>query len=147
MSLLNPNKDPNNYLNLIVNDEEMWEKWKEGGCQTYEKFFDENTLKDFEKYVAEYEKKKVDLKEKKFVPLKAKTLFKVDTSLINNELNKHLDFNMDDLHKFEINHSYTGGIQSDNPFIGDYLERLLRDNDPTNEIEDGFKVSNCDSVG
>lgn len=146
ISLLNPNKDPNHYLNLIVYDEEMWEKWKEGGCQTYEKFFDENTLKDFEKYVAEFEKKKVDSKEKKFVPLKAKTLFKVETSLINNELNKHLDFNMDDLQKFEINHSYTGGIQSDNPFIGDYLERLLKDNDPTNEIEDGFKISNCDSV-
>lgn len=146
MNILNPNKDPNHYLNLVLNDEEMWEKWKEGGCQTYEKFFDENTLKDFEKYVAEYEKKKADSKEKKYMPLKARTLFKVDTSQINNELNKHLDFNMDELQKFEINHSYTGGIQSDNPFMGDYLERLLKDSDPTNEIEDGFKITNSDPV-
>ncbi len=146
ISILNLNKDPNHYLYLILNDEEMWEKWKENGCQTYEKFFDENTLKDFQKYVAEYDKKKADSNEKKYVPLKAKTLFKVDTSQINNELNKHLDFNMDELQKFEINHTYTGGIQSDNPFMGDYLERLLKDNDPTNEIEDGFKITNSDPV-
>jgi THO complex subunit 1 len=146
MILLNPNKNPHHYLNLILNDEEMWEKWKEGSCQTYEKFFDENTLKDFQKYMAEYDKKKSDSIEKKFLPIKAKTLFKVDTSQINNELNKHLDFNMEEFQKFEINHTYFGGIQSDNPFIGDYLERLLKDNDPTNGIEDEFKITNSDSV-
>lgn len=145
-NLLNPNKDPNHYLNLIINDEEMWEKWKEGGCQTYEKFFDDNATKDFEKFVAEYEKKKADFKEKKYIPIKAKTLFKVDNIQVNNELNKHLDFNIEEFQKYEINYNYTGGVQSDNPFIGDYLERLLKDNDPSNEIEDAFKISSADSV-
>jgi len=146
LMLLNPNKYLNSYLNLILNDEEMWEKWKEGGCQTYEKFFDDNTKKDFEKFYSEYEKKTLLNKEKKYIPLKSKTLYKTDPSQINNEMNKHLDFNIEEFQKFEINFNYCGGIQSDNPFIGDYLERLLKDNDPTNEIEDSFKISYSDSV-
>ncbi len=146
LNLLNSNKDPNHYLNLIINDEEMWEKWKEGGCQTYEKFFDENNSKDFEKFIAENEKKNADSKEKRYFPIKTKNLFKLENSQTSNELNKYLEFNMEEFQKYEINYTYTGGIQSDNPFIGDYLERLLKDNDASNEIEDAFKITNADTV-
>lgn len=146
INLLNPNKNPNHYTNLILNDEQMWEKWKEGGCQTYEKFFDEDNLKNFQKFISEYEKKRVDSIEKKLTQIKARALFKTDNSQINNELDKHLDFNVDILQKFEINFKSNDGIRSDNPFIGDYLERLLKDNDPTNEIEDSFKITINDPV-
>lgn len=144
-SLVHPYKDLNNYFNLILNNEEIWEKWKEGGCQTYEKFFDEIQKKDFDKLVEDIEKKYTDNKDKKFIPIKAKPYFKLDTQP-SSEMNKILEFNLEELQKLEINLSYTGSIQSDYPFLGDYLERILKDNDPTNEIEEGFKIVNSDPV-
>lgn len=145
INLINPIKEKNHYFELIINNEEMWEKWKEGGCQTYEKVFDENQNKDFQKIVQEYEKKYNEIKEKKFVPIKTRCYFKLD-NLQNSETAKILDFNLDDLTKYEVQHTYTGGIQSDNPFLGDYLEKVLRDNDPTNDIDENLKISVSDPV-
>ena len=63
------------------------------------------------------------------------------------DVNKFLDINTDTgnfLQNFEVCYSYTPAIQNENPFLGDFSERVLRDND--DDVDENMKISSVDTV-
>jgi len=127
-------------LKKIFKEEESWETWKESGCPTYEKFPGE----DLKMNIA----KKVDNKketESAYRNIKSKNLFKID-NLANYDFNKNFDINLNDLKDIKYNFSYIESLNSENPFLGNYIERVLKDNDPQMEIDESDSIINNDEV-
>jgi hypothetical protein len=115
-------------VDKVLNEEISWEDWKEKGCSSYEKHPNEEIIQN----LVQREKKQ-------------KYSFKVD--VINNyDFSKTFEVNIDDLQKIDVTPKYNESINSDNPFIGNYIERVLKDYDPNYEIEDSYKISNNDPV-
>lgn len=144
--LIKSNKFNDFYFKSILNGEKTWENWKETGCSSYEKFFDENSLKDFDKIISAFEKKIQIQESQKFVPIKQKKLFNLENQQNNYDINKFLEINnnSETLKNFEVDFNYSSSIKNENPFLGDFSERVLRDMD--DDLEEDMKISAVDSV-
>jgi hypothetical protein len=155
--LINSNKLNDFYFKSIFIDEKMWEKWKETGCGSYEKLFDENSLNEFEKFHLEFDRKLNLQKNQIYNPIKQRKLFNIENTQASSsaDVNKFLDINVNSnsnlelerfnfYKNFEVNYTYTSSIQNENPFLGDFSERVLRDND--DDVEDNMKISSVDLV-
>jgi THO complex subunit 1 len=122
------NEPYNNKLNKLFSEEESWENWKEAGCPSYEKHPSEALTT---KLAKKSEKRKPN--------------FKVD--VINNyDFNKAFEVNHNDLQNIGVTLKFTESINNDNPFLGNYVERVLKDIDPAMEIEESSKIMNADPV-
>jgi hypothetical protein len=153
--LINSNKINDFYFKSILCDEKIWEKWKETGCSSYEKLFDENSSNEFEKFNIDFDKKFNLQKNQIYNPIKQRKLFNIENPQGSSsaEINKFLDINSNTnlesekfnfYQNFEVNYSYTSSMQNENPFLGDFSERVLRDND--DDVEDNMKISSVDPV-
>ena len=124
-------KKSNQKVLNILNDETVWEKWKENGCSTpFEKFPDENLKKLFNDTNTKFSKRK------KIV---------VDGCPLNNLFNFEKEFNIDmnDIYNININFEIES-IFNQVPFIGTFVEKVLSDADPTLEIEEKQRIINLD---
>ena len=125
----------------ILKEEENWEKWKESACPSFEKFptTELKNLIDDSK-----EKAKIHLKESK-LKIRARPLFKIET--INSyDFNKYFDVNLNELKDVKSNLIYSEKLKSQNPFIGNFVERVIKDSDPDMGIEEKDKIENSDPV-
>jgi hypothetical protein len=120
----------------IIKEEQSWETWKESGCQNFEKFPSEEIKKQIEE-----SRKLVESRIKneglRYKPIKSRTIFKVE-GYGNYDFNKAFDVNMNDLKNFKVNSSYQETLRSENPFLGNFIERVFRDNDPEMDIEESI---------
>jgi hypothetical protein len=115
-------------VNKVLAEEEAWEDWKEKGCPTYEKHPTDELIQNLIR------------REKK-----PKYNYKVE--VINNyDFSKAFEVNVDEMKKIDVKLTYSETLNSENPFLGNYIERVLRDADPTYEIEESSKISNIDPV-
>jgi THO complex subunit 1 len=115
-------------VNKVLNEEESWEDWKEKGCPTYEKHTTDELIQNL---IRRENKPKYN--------------YKVD--VINNyDFSKAFDVNLGDLQKINVTLNFSESINSDNPFIGNYIERVLKDVDPSYEIEESSRICNIDQV-
>jgi THO complex subunit 1 len=122
----------NNKITKLFAEEEMWETWKETGCPTYEKPTTEGIVNKL-------------LGKKSSESGKPRSLFKVD-----------MIGNYDFCDKFEVNHNelqnigvtlrFNENVNSDNPFLGNYIEKISKDMDPSMEIEEQEKLIHIDPV-
>jgi THO complex subunit 1 len=119
----------NNKFQKIFIEEENWENWKETGCPSYEKTANEDIVNKLAKKSE----------------AKVKTSLKVD--VINNyDFNKTFEVNKDDLQNIGVTLRFSEKVNNDNPFLGNYIERVSKDIDPTMEIEEQSKIVNLDPV-
>lgn len=113
----------------ILNDEAVWEKWKENGCnQQFEKYPDDN-LRNF------FKKEKVPTMKK----------IHVENSPLNSLFNFTKEFNVDmkELKNIKVNFEIES-IFNEVPFIGTFLEKVLSDADPSMEIDEKSRIINLD---
>jgi hypothetical protein len=120
----------------IIKEEESWENWKEAGCPSFEKFPSEENKKQVEE-TRKLVESRINNEGFRYKPVKSKTLFKVE-GYGNYDFNKTFDVNMNDLKNFKVNTSYQETLRSENPFLGNYIERVFRDNDPEMDIEESI---------
>ena len=124
-------KKSNEKVLNILNDETVWEKWKENGCSTpFEKFPDDNLKKIFNDSNTTFSKRK------KIV---------VDGCPLNSLFNfeKEFSIDMNDIYNININFEIES-IFNQVPFIGTFVEKVLSDSDPTMEIEEKQRIINLD---
>lgn len=126
-------------LNILKN-EENWETWKEKGCPSYEKLYSIDLKKELEEI-----KQKVSSRKNKFSKISKghASLFKID-SFNSYDFNSAMKVNIDGMLNLKNPPQYYESLNSDNPFLGKYLERVMKDNDPEMGIEEG--ISKIDEV-
>ena len=62
-------------------------------------------------------------------------------SYSNYDFNKAFNINFQELIKVKQNFNYYESLSSENPFLGNYIERVMKDNDPEMEIEQSIVKS------
>jgi hypothetical protein len=127
-------------LPKLLKDEQDWEVWKEKGCPSFEKFPSADIRKELEEI-----KQKILSRKNKISRISRSNpvLFKIDT-FNSYDFNSKFKINMENMLDFKNPSQYYESFNSDNPFIGNYLERVMKDNDPEMEIEDA--ISKIDEV-
>ncbi len=121
-------------LPKLLKDEEDWEAWKEKGCPSFEKFASTESTKEIDDIKQKILSRKNKLsKISKINP----ALFKVD-SFNSYDFNSAFQINMDNLRDLKNPCQYYESFNSDNPFLGNYIERVMKDNDPEMEIEEAI---------
>ena len=114
----------------ILNDEAVWEKWKENGCnQQFEKYPDDNLRNIFKKEKVASVKKTLN----------------IENSPLNSLFNFTKEFNVDmkELKNIKVNFEIES-IFNEVPFIGTFLEKVLSDADPSMEIDEKSRLINLD---
>lgn len=133
--------DSNMNTERVMREEEFWEKWKETACPSFEKF----PTSEIKKLVDESkEKAKNNLTNSKN-KIRTRSIFRID-NLSTYDFNKYFDLNMNELKEIKSNLIFSEKLKSDNPFIGSYIERIMKDSDAEMEIEENDKIFNSDPV-
>lgn len=127
-------------IKKVFKQEESWENWKESGCPSYEKFPNEELKKNLAERV-----NRIKDRPSKYKNIKTKGLFKIENAYTY-DFNKNFEVNLNDLKNIKANFAYSESLNGENPFLGNYVERVLRDNDPQMEIDEAESIINNDEV-
>lgn len=133
--------ESNHLTEKVLSDEEHWEKWKESACQTFEKFStpELNKLHDDSE-----EKARINLNDEKS-KIRVRPIYKID-NFNTYDFNKYFDVNLTELKDVKSNLVYSESLKGENPFIGNFIERVMKDSDIEMEIEEKDRIYNSDPV-
>lgn len=119
-------KKYNVYINDLIQNENIWSKWKENNCPDINKKLNEKENKDKDKDINEKIKEVKSL----FRDYNNNYIINIDSDFMNN-IKSFKETKLEDI-KFSDS---IEGLNSEVPFFGTYLEQIYKDIDPEEEEE------------